>query len=480
MSSFKRVAVLGSLAVGLVLSLSAACDSGDGASPASTVDGGPEAGSGAEAIVIGVNISLTGNLGPFGQAEQSGTKVAENLVNSLGGILGRQVRFVIVDDATDTAQATRNVEKFIADKLPIIIGPSGSPQSLPLQLLAAKAKIALISPSASTPDTHDKEPAVDRYFFRTAASHALQARALAIRVYTGFSGNKAVGSDAGDDGGADGGGTILPTGTCARPAILHADDAYGNPIAAGIAAQILKLGGSVAADVKVPTTAKANYDAEATQIIAAKPDCQIVVTFPDVGVGYLRSFKKAVATDVSRDWSRFVTVGTNGLASNGFLTLGREDQADPNSPTVGEGMFIMNLDLNPDTPQYKEFKNTYLLQFPLPAGKTELDGYTANQFDAAILACLAIQKAGTATDSVKIRDALFEISRPSGTAFSPARVGEALSALRLGQDIDYDGASGPVDFDDYGEVLASYVVYRVKGGKLVPQPMDTVKVDDLR
>jgi len=476
-SSFKRVVARGSL--GLLVSVSAACNSSGDATPTSGSDGGTETGAGTEPIVIGVNLSLTGNLGPFGQAEQSGTKVAENLVNSLGGILGRQVRFTIVDDATDTAQSTRNVEKFIADKLPIIIGPTGSPQSVPLQLLAAKAKIVLISPSASTPDTHDKEPATDRYFFRTAASHALQARALAIRVYKGFSESRTAVSDAGaDDGGADGG--TVPTGTCARPAIVHADDAYGNPIAAGIAAQIVKLGGTVAADVKVPNTAKANYDAEAAQIIAAKPDCQVVVSFPDVGVGYLRSFKKAVATDATRDWTRFVTVGANGLATNGFLTLGRDDQADPKSATVGEGVFIMNLDLNPDIPQYKEFKNTYLLQFPLPAGKTELDGYTANEFDAAILACLAIQKAGTATDTAKIRDALYEISRPSGTAFTPARIGEALNALRLGQDIDYDGASGPVDFDDYGEVLASYVVYRVKGGKLVPQPLDTVKVDDLR
>ncbi len=473
MSSLRRIAALGSLMVaGSVLFLGAACDSSDSGSPTPQADAATEAGSGGEPIVIGVNISLTGNLGPFGQAEQSGTKVAENLVNSLGGILGRQVKFTIVDDATDTAQATKNVEKFIADKVPILIGPSGSPQSLPLQLLAAKAKITLISPSASTPDTHDKEPAVDRYFFRTAASHALQARAIAIRVFKGFSDNAGIGADGGADGGA-------PAG-CARPAIVHADDAYGNPIAAGIAAQMAKLGGSVAVDVKVPNTAKASYDAEAAQVVAAKPDCQIVVSFPDVGVGYLRSFRKAVASDTSRDWTSFTTVGSNGLGSNGFLTLGRADQTNPDSPTIGEGIFIMNLDLNPAIPQYQEFKNTYLLQFPLPAGKTELDGYTANQFDAAILACLAIQKAGTATDTVKIRDALAGVSRPPGTAFSPARIGEALNALRLGQDIDYDGASGPVDFDDYGEVLASYVVFRVKGGKLVGQPMDTVKVDDLR
>lgn len=463
------------VAIAALAAADVGCSSSDDSTPDTAPDGGHD-GSGNEPIVIGVNLALTGNLGPFGQAEQSGTKVAENLVNSLGGILGRQVKFAIVDDATDTNQSTKNVNDFIGQKVPILLGPTGSPQSVALQALAAQAKIAMISPSASTPDTHDKEPAQDRYFFRTAASHALQAKALALRVFKGFS-EGSTPDAGGDDGGADGG---APTSACSSVAVVHADDAYGNPIAAGIAAQMTKLGGSVVADVKVPTTVKASYDAEVANVIAAKPECQIVVTFPDVGVGYMRSFKKATAADTSRDWTTFTTVGANGLASGGFLTLGRDDQANPDSPTVGEGMFIMNLDLNPDIPQYHEFKNIYLLQFPLPAGKTELDGYTANQFDAAILACLAIQQAGSATDTTKIRDALYAISKPSGTAFSPGRIGEALNALRLGQEIDYDGASGPVDFDDYGEVLASYVVVRVKNGKFVSLPADTVKVDDLK
>ena len=240
------------------------------------------------------------------------------------------------------------------------------------------------------------------------------------------------------------------------------------------------LGGDIAVDVKVPNTAKASYDAEVASVIAARPDCQILVSFPDVGVGYMRSFKKAIATDTSRDWSTFSTIGSNGLATTSFLTLGLDDPSNPSSPTIAEGMYIMNLDLNPDTPQYREFKNLFLLSYPLAAGKTDLDGYTANQFDAAILACLAIQRAGTATDTTKIRDALYEVSRPPGTAFTPAHIEDALEALRLGQDIDYDGASGPVDFDEYGDVLASYVMYSVDQGKLVLHPADAVKVDDLK
>jgi branched-chain amino acid transport system substrate-binding protein len=201
------------------------------------------------------------------------------------------------------------------------------------------------------------------------------------------------------------------------------------------------------------------------------------VTFPDVAVGYMRSFR-TVTTGLPA-FADFLSVGSNGLFSAAFLELGLEDPADPKSPTIGEGMYIVNLDLAPDTPQYKEFQNLFTIHFPLEDGKTELAGYTANQFDAIALLCLAIERAGGALDRVKIRDALYEVSRPPGTAFSPAHLGEALYAIRLGQDIDYDGASGPVDFDDYGEVLSSYVVYKVSSGAFAKIPGDTIEVEDL-
>jgi hypothetical protein len=194
-------------------------------------------------------------------------------------------------------------------------------------------------------------------------------------------------------------------------------------------------------------------------------------------VGYLRSFKKAIATDTSRDWSTFVTIGSNGLKTDQFLSMGLDPMRPP---TIGEGMYVMNLDLNPATPQYDEFKALYALTYPTDAGAGELPSYVANQFDAIVLACLAIQAAGSATDPVKIRDRLYDVSRPPGTAFSPGHLFDALSAIALGQDIDYDGASGPVDFDDYGEVLSSFVVYHIVNSAFVALPEATVKVDELK
>lgn len=443
----------------------------------------PDGNSGAQPITIGVNLSLTGAGAPYGQAEQSGTKVAEQLINSFGGILNRPVKFVIADDTSVTDPSKANVQSFLDQKVPIMLGPTLSAQSAALQTLLKEKRVATISPSASTPGTREAEGPKDRFYFRTAASHSLQAKAIGRKIFNGFSDAPATGMDAGADAADDAeAGTPVDAGApaaCKNPAIIFTDDAYGKPIMNGIKAEIERLGGKVT-EVPVPAEAKANYDTEAATVIAAKPDCQVVVSLYKVGINYMRSFKKAVASDNTRDWTKFATIGSNGIFSNAFLVEGRDDQANPDSPTVGEGMYVVNLDLNPDIPQYKEFKNIYLLQFPLPMGKTELEGYTANQFDAAILACLAIQKAGVADDPIKIRDALYDVSRPPGTAFSPARIQEALITLRSGGDVDYDGASGPVDFDDYGEVLGGYVIYRIKQGKFSLLPSDTIKVEDLK
>jgi hypothetical protein len=66
-----------------------------------------------------------------------------------------------------------------------------------------------------------------------------------------------------------------------------------------------------------------------------------------------------------------------------------------------------------------------------------------------------------------VRDALFDVSR-DGTAFGPADVASALAGIQAGQNVDYRGASGPVDFDDYGNVKDDYIVWQVSAASAVP------------
>ena len=451
-----RVFVIGLVSAAIVGALGSAGCGSSGEDPASAPAAATTTPPESTPIVIGAVLSLTGNLAPFGQAEQNALRVAETQINANGGVLGRRVEFKIVDDTSSAEPGATALKSLFGENLSVVIGPTGSPVATALHAIAFESQRVLLSPSASTPDLTGAEPAKSRWFFRTAASHALQARAIAIKVSSGFTGHAA----------------------CSSLAIVAADDSYGNPIADGIAKTFAARGGTVVVHVKVPSKAKASYDAEAAQVVAASPDCQVVVTFPDVGIGYLQAFAKA-SKPTSRDWSTFQTIGANGLCTKAFVENGRTNPADPTSPTIGEGAYLVNLDLNPQTPRYEAFKNLYTAQFPLKAGETDLAGYTANAYDAAVLAALAMEKAGSADDASKIRDALYDVSS-KGTAFGPADVGDAIAAIRAGSDVDYDGASGPVDLDDRGDVLAGYVVNVIKDGKIVRLPADTITVDALR
>ncbi|RYZ59740.1 MAG: hypothetical protein EOP08_15215 [Proteobacteria bacterium] len=103
----------------------------------------------------------------------------------------------------------------------------------------------------------------------------------------------------------------------------------------------------------------------------------------------------------------------------------------------------------------------YQAQFP-----TDPIGRSANAYDAVIVTALALEAAGSGADQNKLRLSLENVSK-FGTAYGPGKVGDALVELRRGIDIDYVGASGLLDFDNKGSVLADFLVWRVAEGKFV-------------
>jgi ABC-type branched-subunit amino acid transport system substrate-binding protein len=417
------------------------------------VDGGDHDSSTRAPLVIGVNLSLTGSLATFGIEQQKAIKVAESVLNAGGGVLDRVVEFKVFDDTTDVATSKAKTEELAALGLPLVIGPTGSPVAPEDAKVLFEKRTVLLSPSASSPAMRDAQPAKDRYFFRTAASHALQAKALALKVFGGIAGSP----------------------PCKKASVAYADDGYGKPIFEGFKAQFEKLGGSVVAARPLSPTVVADYTAAVSAVLAPAPECQLLVTFPDVAIKYMTQFKKARPTPTAP--RNFVSIGSNGLRNTkGFLEAGRLNPSEPASPTIGEGMVVVNYDLSPKTTEYNAFKNIFTSKYPLKPDQTDLVGYTANAYDCAVLTALAIEEAKSATDTVAIRDALFRVSK-GGKIFGPDQIAEAIKAINNGEDVDYSGASGPVDFDDYGDVLADFIIERVEGGKFVA--VDNIRTGDL-
>ncbi|AKF04747.1 hypothetical protein [Sandaracinus amylolyticus] len=107
--------------------------------------------------------------------------------------------------------------------------------------------------------------------------------------------------------------------------------------------------------------------------------------------------------------------------------------------------------------------------------------WDAQTYDAAMALMLAtliaIEETDPATNAqvegTAVRDALARVSSGDAAATTivagPEGFAEAVRAIRDGTPIEYEGASGPVDFDAAGDVRNNFVHYRVEGARFVDQ-----------
>jgi hypothetical protein len=64
-------------------------------------------------------------------------------------------------------------------------------------------------------------------------------------------------------------------------------------------------------------------------------------------------------------------------------------------------------------------------------------------------------------------DELIDITAPGGTEYSWQQLPAAIAALEKGEDIDYTGASGPIDMDVHGDATRGvFGIYRFSSGRL--------------
>ena len=81
--------------------------------------------------------------------------------------------------------------------------------------------------------------------------------------------------------------------------------------------------------------------------------------------------------------------------------------------------------------------------------------FVAHGYDIAFLAALAIEKAGSADRSM-ISAALRDVANAPGMVIRPGEWAKAKEAIAAGEDIDYEGASGAIEFDENGDVAGIY------------------------
>jgi len=127
-------------------------------------------------IVIGHYASMTGSTAHFGQDTDKALRLVVDEVNQAGGVKGRQIKVVTLDDRGDSAEAANAVTRLIdVEKASAIIGEVASSLSLAGGRVAQRRKVPMVSPSSTNP----KVTEVGSYIFRVCFLDPFQGKVMA-------------------------------------------------------------------------------------------------------------------------------------------------------------------------------------------------------------------------------------------------------------------------------------------------------------
>jgi branched-chain amino acid transport system substrate-binding protein len=401
---------------------------------------GDDGGGGGETqldLTIGDSVPLSGGLADFGPPGEKAADVAIDVINDSIQESGVDHTVDIVhedncggDDPQCAVQAARKMVQ--SDDASCIAGAWASADTIPTaESVAIPEEVLLISPASTSDEITGLED--DGLVNRTAPPDSFQGPTLSKYLV-----EKAL-------KGAE--GKTINIG--AR------NDAYGTGLADTFSAAWEEAGGKIGEridyDIKLPT-----YDTEAEQLVSGNPDGLVIVDFPE-------TYNKVGPALVRAGFDPEKTFVTDGLISGDLAASAGEDAVDGlrgTAPGVPDG-----------DPSEEAFDKLYTQAAPKDVDRQTFD---AQNFDAVILCYLAAVAAGS-TEGADMAEEVVDISAPGGTAYTFEELPEAVEALQNGDDIDYQGASGPIDMNETGDATAGvYDLYDFKNG--VPEPVDEIEV----
>ena len=127
-------------------------------------------------IVIGQSTDLSGILAEIGTEASSGAKAYFDTVNAKGGVNGRKIRFVVLDDAYNADKAVENARQLIQRENAVaLLGMMGTPANTALLPVVSEAGIPSVGPY--TGGQVVRKP-MNRMVFNIRASYATEAEKI--------------------------------------------------------------------------------------------------------------------------------------------------------------------------------------------------------------------------------------------------------------------------------------------------------------
>ncbi|NLT47658.1 MAG: ABC transporter substrate-binding protein [Clostridiales bacterium] len=184
----KKRALFLFLTVILVMGLFAGCG-GD------SDNGGNGGGEAPTEVKIGINYELSGEVATYGQACKDGILMAFDEINAAGGVNGMQIVPVVVDNKSESAEATSLATKLMTQEdVVACLGPATSGNFMATIPVAMQNSIPVISASATADKgvTTDASGNVNEYVFRLCFNDSFQGVTMASFAKNNLNATKAV------------------------------------------------------------------------------------------------------------------------------------------------------------------------------------------------------------------------------------------------------------------------------------------------
>lgn len=399
--------------------------------------GGDDSGDdGADRIKIGMMVEFADVRDT--QTETAVALLAVRDINNAGGIridgVDHEIELVGEDHGADPAIAVSGMANLQAKGVTATVGPPWSSLALGrmadhsdgASLRARDYDMLLVSPTASSAAITDL--ADDGLQWRTIPSDSVQGAVAAKALL--------------DEG--------IKTAS-----ILHRDEPWGQGLASVFAAAFEAGGGQVLATVgydvsgaEILDVRAHSYDSELTAVFAGSPEAVLLFTFDE-------SFQV-----------------TNRVALGGYL----DAYANPPRFFGSDGNFGPDL-LNNGAPEvlrtlhgtvpFTNVNSSAYGKFAASAMTAEVDiaeASSPNRYDALFLIALAMQRANsTRADDVKAALRGVSTADADDVVIEPGEWAKAKEALLAGKGINYDGASGAIEFSAEGDpTVGTYSIWKVQ------------------
>jgi ABC-type branched-subunit amino acid transport system substrate-binding protein len=385
-------------------------------------DGGSagSAGGGGFELTIGSLLPLTGDLSaisaPIGKAvefaAQQGTAAAKDA--------GITVKVGSGDTQGDPQSAIQAARQVVDGGGSCAVGPATTPETTSVLTSVTKLRQVAMLPLAGgdAVTTLDDGGTV----FRTVPPNRLQSLALVDAVKRGL--------------GSAQGKTV---------SFAYQNSPYGEDFVNAFSSAWKEQGGNIQGPIGYDPS-QSSYDAEAAKIVEGDPDAYVIVDYPDT---YAKVGAALLRTGHFDAGKLFVPT-----------TLALPTVPDDIPAKALDGARGVRVGSPSDTPQAKAFDKLFS-----DAG-AERGSLDSNAFDAGILCFLAAVAAGS-DDPGDLAKQLPAVAGPPGRKLTYLELPEAVRALRAGEDIDYEGVSGPIDFDQHGDPNSQlFDFYAYADGKL--------------